>query len=154
MLGRRGRIDPHNAIRSGAELAEPLGDSAALLDLAEGHARGGAFDLGSELALRAYLLPGAPRPEPAELERLFVLFTAGEHGEAFEVRPRSLPGARGVLEPAPERVRVGAGASGGKRERERETGSRRRVPGSAGDRSRPMLAQCEVRGWIANPNHQ
>ncbi len=42
--------------------------------------------MGAEKAQRAYLLPGAPEPEPGELERLFVLLQAGEHREAHEVR--------------------------------------------------------------------
>jgi predicted ATPase len=58
----------------------------ALLELAEDHAGVGEFAVGAELAQRAYLLPGAPKPEGEELERLFVLLTAGEHGEAYEVR--------------------------------------------------------------------
>ena len=58
----------------------------ALLGLAGGHAGVGEFSLGAELAQRAYGLPGAPRPEPSELEWLFLLLTAGERGEAFEVR--------------------------------------------------------------------
>ena len=58
----------------------------ALLELAEDHASVGEFTLGAEMAQRAYLLAGAPEPEAEELERLFVLLQAGEHGEAFEVR--------------------------------------------------------------------
>ncbi len=70
------------------ETRETLGSRVrlALLDLAEGHASVGEFSLGAELAQRAYLLPGAPEPEPEELERLFMLLKAGEHSEAFEVR--------------------------------------------------------------------
>ncbi len=58
----------------------------ALLTLAEGQAGAGDFSAGAELAQRAYLLAGAPEPEPEELERLFVLLTAGEHPGASEVR--------------------------------------------------------------------
>lgn len=62
----------------------------ALLDLAEGRAGVGEFELAAEKAQRAYLLPGAPEPEPGELERLFTLLQAGGHGEAFEVRREAL----------------------------------------------------------------
>ena len=67
---------------------EALGERVrqALIELAEGHAGAGEFGVAAELAQRAYLLSGAPEPEPEELERLFVLLTAGEHPEAGEVR--------------------------------------------------------------------
>ena len=57
----------------------------ALLSLGEERAAVGKFGVAAELALRAYLLPGAPEPELDELERLHVLFRAGEHPEAAEV---------------------------------------------------------------------
>ena len=62
----------------------------ALLTLGEEHAGVGEFSLGAELALRAYLLPGAQEPEPEDLERLFVLFQAGEHSGASEVRKEAM----------------------------------------------------------------
>ncbi len=58
----------------------------ALLNLAEDQAGAGNFKLGAELAQRAYLLRGAPEPEPEELEELFVLLQAGGSREAVEVR--------------------------------------------------------------------
>ncbi len=71
---------------------EALGARArqALLNLAEDHARGGEFKLGAEKAQRAYLLSGAPEPEQGELERLFVLLTAGEHRMALEVQKEAV----------------------------------------------------------------
>ncbi len=58
----------------------------ALLSLGEDHAGVGEFQLGAELAQRAFALPGAPESMPDELERLFVLLKAGDHPEAAEVR--------------------------------------------------------------------
>ena len=67
---------------------EAMGDRVrqALLDLAEDHAGNGEFGPGAEMAQRAYVLSGAPEPEPEQLKRLFVLLQAGEHGQASEVR--------------------------------------------------------------------
>ncbi len=62
----------------------------ALLSLAEIQASQGGFRQAIEQAERAYLLAGAPAPEPQELERLHTLFVAGGSHHAKEVRREGL----------------------------------------------------------------
>jgi len=59
---------------------------AALLELAETAAAGGALEEAAQRAEQAYLLPGAPAAEPDELERVHRLLFAGGSSRAAQVR--------------------------------------------------------------------
>ena len=58
----------------------------AVLELAEGTARGGRFTEAAAAAERAFRLPGAAPAEPATLERLYALLCAGRSRHAPDAR--------------------------------------------------------------------
>ena len=74
----------------------------ALLGMAEISAAQGAFDEAVRQAERAYLLAGAPSPEPKDLERLHLLFVAGGSHRAEQVRKEALDFDRALAVSAAE----------------------------------------------------
>ncbi|ADV66918.1 AAA family ATPase [Deinococcus maricopensis] len=88
----------------------------AHLHLAEAQARHGEFRAAARQAETAYLLPGAPEPEPEDLRRLHALLLAGDSVHAPDVRreaaaydltlPVTPDDARALFTPTPPREPV------------------------------------------------